>query len=325
MCVAGICSTTSGVYPSALDVAYSKGSKADPALLARLQTTIRQQSGSPVDDVIFRPPFPLPYTRPHSTLCASHHKDALSPSLIGSFDILSTQFCAGGNTTPEQADIPCKKLDQEVLWRSLTALVGLQEETDLRQVEYDIRYFFACDYDFGLAYAAARVAWKHYEPRMISTKRSQWHKHAYMLDEARSKVIERDLDSGQELISLPYSIMPCRIWDLRSNRVVDFRMLHAAQSTIGNPPPFWAVTHSWTNDMSPMWTAINQHQWPVPLPKDISLEYLRSELLELGAEFVSTWVIRYHLSGFIFTYYPITGIRGKESPCPITGTSMDCS
>lgn len=40
--------------------------------------------------------------------------------------------------------------------------------------------------------------------------------------------------------------------------------------------------------MSPVWTAINQHQWPVPLPKSISLEYLRSELLTLGAEYV--WI-----------------------------------
>lgn len=48
------------------------------------------------------------------------------------------------------------------------------------------------------------------------------------------------------------------------------------------------MTHSWTEDMSPVWTAVNQYQWPVPLPRRVSLEYLRAELLSLGAEYI--WI-----------------------------------
>ena len=303
MRVGGSYPTASGVYPSALDVALSEGSRADPTLLALLTTAmneqIQQNDNSNVDlvhDVISRPPFPMPYTRPYSVVCPSHRKGALPSSLISSFDTLSTQLPPGGNITPEQADVPCQELSEEVLCRSLTALFGLQDTTQAKHqwIRNDVRYFVACGFDFGLAYAAARVAWKHFnehsvDSSVISVQRSQWHKHIQMLDEERSKVMEIDhSNSAQELITSPYSIMPRRLWDLRSNRVVDFKMLHASQSIIDTPPSFWAVSHSWTGDMFPVWTAMNQHQWPVPLPQSISLDYLRSELLTLGAEYV--WI-----------------------------------
>ena len=293
MCVGGSYSTSSGVYPSALDVAHSEGSRgADSTLLTLLTTAISKLNGhttnanlANLDNTRSRPPFPMPYTQP-SELCAPHHKGTLSSDS-------TSGFCADGNITPEQADVRFQV--GEVLWRSLAALVGLHEDTIQAKhqwIQNDIRYFDACNYDFGLAYAAARIAWAHFNKppidcSVISVHRGRWHAHAQTLDKARSKAIEISLQ-GQELIVLPYSIMPRRLWDLKSNRVVDFRMLHAAQATIETKPIFWAVTHSWTSDMSPIWTAINQQQWPVPLPKDISLESIRSELLTLGAEYV--WI-----------------------------------
>ena len=299
-------STTPGLYPSALDVAQLEGSRADSTLLALLETETRKQNGlgnqptdpnvDPVDNLISRPPFPMPYTGLYSTLRTSRHK-GISPSGSSSYDTFPTKFPAGGNLAPEQADVPCRELNEEVLWRSLTALVGLDEDTVKAKGQWirnDIHYFVACNFDFGLAYAAARVAWKHLDKHSIdsnaiSIQRSQWHKHAQVLDEARSKAIEVDhSNSEQELIISPYLVMPRRLWDLRSNRVVEFRMLHAFWLTIESKPTFWAVSHSWTRDMSRVSTAINQYQWSVPLPKRISLDYLRSELLTLGAEYV--WI-----------------------------------
>ena len=76
-------------------------------------------------------------------------------------------------------------------------------------------------------------------------------------------------------------------------------MLHAEMQSIdvvsNNPhtqsplyPPFWAVTHSWTDDMKPLnRTPINQYQWPVPVPGGVDLECdVRTELLSFGAEYV---------------------------------------
>ena len=296
MRVGGSYPTASGVYPGALDVAHSSGSNANTTLVVRLQSEAQTATrNASVDDVISCPPFPMPYAH---ALCTSHH-DGTLPSNMG------PEFCAGSNITEEQADVLCEALDKEVLWQSLAALIGLhevtnQEDTNQQDIYHqwihnDVCYFVACSYDFGLAYAAARVAWKHFNehsPRAFSLHRARWHEHAQLLDEARSEAIEIDSDhssSGQvrqELIISPYSIMPRRLWDLKSNRVVDFRMLHAVQSTTESIPPFWAVTHSWTDDMFPVWTSINQRQWPVPLPKDINLKHLRSELLTLGAEYV---------------------------------------
>ena len=253
--IGGSYSTSSGEYPSVLDAAHSEGSKADPTLLTLLKTTISEQNGHTTNtnlanNPISRPPFPMPYTRP-SALRATHHKGTLTSGK-------TSEFCTGGNITPEQADVPCQV--GEVLWRALAALVGLHKDTIQAKhqwIQNDVRYFVACNYDFGLAYAAARVAWAHFnEPSVdcssISVHRCRWHRHARTLDEARSKAIGIDSQTQQELIVMPYSIMPRRLWDLKSNRVVDFRMLHAAQSTIETKPIFWAVTHGWTSDMSPV-------------------------------------------------------------------------
>ena len=286
MRVGGSYSTTLGVYPSALDAA---GRRADQTLLTLLQTAIREQyrTRNPPDlnsdrfgDVIDRPPFPMPYTSRSSAL---YHILPPSPLDI----LLPAGLRAGDNITSELADIPCRVLNEEDLFRSLTVLVNLHEDTAHRLaksqwIRNDIRYFISCDFDFGLAYAAARTAWKGFnedsaDSSVISIQRARWHNYAQILNEARSKAIEIDhSSSGLELIISPYSVMPRRLWDLKSNRVVDFQMLHSAQLPTVTPPTFWAVSHSWTKDMRSVSTTINQHQWPVPLPNSITLDYLRS-------------------------------------------------
>jgi len=167
----------------------------------------------------------------------------------------------------------------------------------------DVRYFTNQGYDLGLAYAAARVAWKYFnDPGFnIAIHRGQWLAKAKHIDEVRENSIYTD-GTGQGLIISPYRIMPRRIWDLKSNRVVEFRMLHsevlARECLSGSvvidldkapTPPFWAITHSWTHEMLPVRTSINQYQWLVPLPRGLDLEHgVRRELLNKGAEYV--WV-----------------------------------
>jgi len=92
----------------------------------------------------------------------------------------------------------------------------------------DVRYLINLGYDLGLAYAAARVAWKGFnDPDFnIAVHRCQWFAKAKEIDEVREGAIYTD-GTGQELIKFPYHIMPRRIWDLKSNRVVEFRMLHS--------------------------------------------------------------------------------------------------
>ena len=119
----------------------------------------------------------MPYSGPNSALCVSYYKGTL-------LSILLTEFCTGDNITSEQANVPCRELSQEVLWRSLAALVGLHEGTTQAKHQWpwvldDAFYFIACNFDFSLAYAAARVAWKHFnehsvDSNIISIQRGQW-------------------------------------------------------------------------------------------------------------------------------------------------------
>ena len=178
------------------------------------------------------------------------------------------------------------------------------ERADQPQVwiRNDVRYMVNQGYDLGLAYAGARVAWRGFnDPDFnIAVHRGQWLTKARQISEVRENSIYMD-GSGQGMIKSPYRIMPRRIWDLKSNRVVEFQMLHSealARECLSDGdaidlekapyPPFWAITHSWTNDMSPVQTSINQGQWPVPLPRDLNLDDVRRELLNMGAEYV--WV-----------------------------------
>ena len=167
-------------------------------------------------------------------------------------------------------------------------------------IRNDVRYLVNQGYDLGLAYATVRVAWKHFNDAgfNIAVHRGQWLAKAREIDQVRENAIYTD-NTKQELIKSPYQVMPRRIWDLKSNRVVEFRMLHSEvlareylSGGVIHPekapyPPFWAITHSWTNEMSPVETSINQFQWPTPLPRGLDLEHsVRRKLLNKGAEYV---------------------------------------
>ncbi|PBK61972.1 hypothetical protein ARMSODRAFT_851775, partial [Armillaria solidipes] len=71
---------------------------------------------------------------------------------------------------------------------------------------------------------------------------------------------------------------PRRIWDLFSNRVVPWWVaLHTP----------WGMSHAWLDisHRKNVLTPINGHEWPVPIPKDVNLDFVRIEMLNLGAEY----------------------------------------
>ncbi|GJE88345.1 HET-like protein [Phanerochaete sordida] len=82
-------------------------------------------------------------------------------------------------------------------------------------------------------------------------------------------------------------VPPRRVWDLYSNRVLPYHVLpHAHPGHI--PGNIWTVSHSWVDEAARdlVWTPINGHEWPVPIPRETTLEHIRVELLNLGAEYV---------------------------------------
>ena len=84
----------------------------------------------------------------------------------------------------------------------------------------------------------------------------------------------------------PELIPPRRLWDLRSNRIIPYDwQCYSARSPSESEPTkhtlFAAISHSWTADMPSVSTSINKRQWRVPLPRGITIENLRQELLQL--------------------------------------------
>lgn len=90
------------------------------------------------------------------------------------------------------------------------------------------------------------------------------------------------------------NIPPRRVWDLYSNRVLPFSALPLGCASGANyhpsdiPSNFWAVSHSWQDpdNRVDVLTSINNKDWPVPIPKGTTLDDVRIELLNLGAEYV---------------------------------------
>ncbi|GJE93710.1 hypothetical protein PsYK624_098710 [Phanerochaete sordida] len=77
---------------------------------------------------------------------------------------------------------------------------------------------------------------------------------------------------------------PRRVWDLYSNRVLPFHLACPANYNLTAP---WLVTDirgSAVRDL--VKTRINSEQWSLSVPHDTSLEHVRVELLNMGAEYV---------------------------------------
>ncbi|PBK62160.1 hypothetical protein ARMSODRAFT_1061904 [Armillaria solidipes] len=77
---------------------------------------------------------------------------------------------------------------------------------------------------------------------------------------------------------------PRRVWDLYSNQVVPW--------WVNNDDDLWKwrrpISHAWVDekDRVDVWTPINGKEWPMPIPRDTSLDLIRIEMLNLGARYI---------------------------------------
>ena len=299
-----------GAYPNALDAALSPGSSATPDLVGVLSDVM--QCKGKLRELQRSPPFPMPHTRPTLTTMTVADLDG-GHSTCPNPEQGICDLPADAALTTQHADISCVTLKEELIVKVLVQLV-IGTGTDTPEFKHyedwirnDVRYFVTRGFDFGEAYAAARVGWRHFnEPdfiHLVAQHRGQWLRIAQEIDEERANSIHRD-NMGQEVIKLPYEVMPRRLWDLKSNRVVEFRMLQSEllaykftnEQRFGKARPklqseaqipmFWAISHSWESSMDSVGTPINQFQWPVPLPHGLDLERdVRQELLNYEIEY----------------------------------------
>jgi len=221
----------------------------------------------------------------------------------------------------DQANCLCKNFSEIGLLNSLTDLCDPKSyfsapvyDRFFSEIGYSlflpaIRWLSSQGYDFGTAYHVASTVFVKVavNPGQPILRPLDFLPAVFAAITARQS--ERDKTfiqvnasgSGHELIRLPYEIPPRRVWDIKSNRVIDFSFL-TIEKIEENPltnawevqfsrdshriPEFWAISHSWTDDMQAAETVVNGFQWPVPLPAGICLEHVRQELIRFGARYV---------------------------------------
>ncbi|KAG8872644.1 hypothetical protein FRB97_007469 [Tulasnella sp. 331] len=183
--------------------------------------------------------------------------------------------------TPEQASV--KYLDSGVAAGQILAYLNNIFKTSLTLDHPDLRKllegFVSQSMDFGAIYARVRSCWPdpHASPDTLFEGLSA------IETFGTENESDRDNSVSGQTIHKPYNIKPRRLWDLYAHRVIPF---HYSLLEGNLTPQYWAISHSWTNDMAGVDTAVNEHEWPVPLPVGVTLEAVRTELLKLGAQYV---------------------------------------
>ncbi|KAK0470905.1 hypothetical protein IW261DRAFT_1612376 [Armillaria novae-zelandiae] len=164
------------------------------------------------------------------------------------------------------ASISCASLGTTKLLDRLNTTLGTSYILDTPSLSPHLESCILNDYDFGTAYARLHPRW--YGDLMTIQDE------LCTLEAQDREMRERAFVDKRILTPL---MPPRRVWDLYSNRVVP-------RWTIRRDP--WAILHAWmdvTNRIN-VQTPINRYEWPVPIPKDTSLELIWIEMLNLGTE-----------------------------------------
>lgn len=186
------------------------------------------------------------------------------------------------------ADRLCADLGIDGMLLELNTLMDTRYNLKTPSISNLLQVFIDSGADLGTAYGQLRGWWADFRPnKFFPTLESLLNHYRTQEEDKRAKAI-----TGNTITSL---VPPRRLWDLHSNRVIPYWA--AMDRDKGTPPDWhkdthaphiWPVSHSWVqeNERQYVSTNINGNQWPVPIPNDISLESVRIELLNLGAEYV---------------------------------------
>ncbi len=136
--------------------------------------------------------------------------------------------------------------------------------------------FVAENHDLGIAYAHLRT-----------------NRHNLGIDKYITEAHQSDKKMRQNLVEqneIGVDAPPRRLWDLHANRVVPY--------WVANELPL-PISHAWVvdRDLKREMTPINGYEWPVPIPKDVDLDLIRIEMLNLGAEYVWLDVLCFRQEG----------------------------
>ncbi|KAG7442779.1 uncharacterized protein BT62DRAFT_374040 [Guyanagaster necrorhizus] len=176
------------------------------------------------------------------------------------------------------ADTPCATLGVQGILDELNATLGTSYTLDIPTLSSVLEDCIKSDYDFGTAYGRLRWAWENdiypEQPHEWTIRDRLCRSEDWDREERRGALV------GNRIVNV--WLPPRRVWDLCANRVVPWWSI---RGNINNWPR--PISHAWVDvkDRVEVWTAINGKEWPVPIPKDTSLDLIRIEMLNLGAEY----------------------------------------
>ena len=191
------------------------------------------------------------------------------------------------------ADSPCAPFTTEALLGELNSVMGTEHGLHMPGLQTCLEHVLSNTRDFGVAYGILRPWWD----LDFTTVEQQMTGRRAEDDEIRRNAVDRSCITNSR-------IPPRRVWDLFSNRVLPFSALprgKAQRDASKIPQNVWPVSHSWVDRAdqgdSPIWTKINGAEWPVTIPNKTTLNHIRIELLNMGAEYVWLDVLCLRMGG----------------------------
>ncbi|PBK81304.1 hypothetical protein ARMGADRAFT_1144595 [Armillaria gallica] len=174
---------------------------------------------------------------------------------------LSTLHTLPSSFTSTPSPAPCS-----------AASVQKQDQPSLLSILED---FIERNYNFGTAYALLCLVWN---TENSSNIQDELRRHEGEDREHRQKALVGNLIVNPDLT-------PQHVWDLYSNHVA---LSWIIQNKTPHPLEEWPtlISHAWVDekDHVDVWTPINGKEWPVPIPKDVDLNLIRIEMLNLRAD-----------------------------------------
>ncbi|KAJ3521531.1 hypothetical protein NM688_g9004 [Phlebia brevispora] len=174
-----------------------------------------------------------------------------------------------------QASVPCTELGVEGLLSELNGVMRTSYSQDVPGLLPILQDCIEREYDFGAAFGRLRRYWfndfAQLQRLLEEDERTD--------TRARESVLDRD-----HMVVANSDIPPRRFWDLYSNRVVPHWVTRFGRTHLN----LWAISHSWVEESQrqSVATPINSYEWHVPIPGDTTLDRVRVEMLNLGAEYV---------------------------------------
>lgn len=173
---------------------------------------------------------------------------------------------------------------------------GLDLGVDQDQTRAWLNYFIEHNHTFGIVHAWATAC--------SFTKNLQYRK-PEEFDESLLQLNGRSFDRsiGADRNSVKLGCPPRRIWDVCSHRVIPWEWFsdefERGQRRYPNethwPLPSMdlgkrctPISHSWSDDRELIMSPVNNYQWPIPVPKGVTLEALRQQLVKANVAY--TWL-----------------------------------